>query len=148
MQQSTNIYQKARESAGFTQERAAELIGVSITSIKEYEGDRRKPPDHVVGQMIDIYHSPHLAVQHIRAASQIGCALIPEMDEKELAAAALNFFDAIPDLEGIRTRLIKMAKDNTIDTTERPIFDADMEMLGALVKSYYELKFHKHGKEG
>ena len=40
-----NIYQAAREAAGMTQERAAELIGLSVESIRSYETEKRIPAD-------------------------------------------------------------------------------------------------------
>lgn len=38
-----NIYQAAREAAGMTQERAAELIGLSVESIRSYETEKKNP---------------------------------------------------------------------------------------------------------
>ena len=43
-----NIYQAAREAAGMTQERAAELIGLSVESIRSYETEKRIPADETV----------------------------------------------------------------------------------------------------
>ena len=39
-----NIYQLSREAAGYTQEKAAELIGISVESLRSYELDKRIPP--------------------------------------------------------------------------------------------------------
>lgn len=39
----TNIYQNARKVAGLTQERAAELLGLSPRSLTDYEGGLRLP---------------------------------------------------------------------------------------------------------
>ena len=39
-----NIYKAARRAAGFTQERASELLGVSVRSLADYETGQRLPP--------------------------------------------------------------------------------------------------------
>lgn len=39
-----NIYKAARRTTNLTQEAAAEWIGVSVESIRAYEGARRIPP--------------------------------------------------------------------------------------------------------
>ena len=56
-----NIYQTARECAGYTQENAAGRLGLSVESIRAYEGGKRIPPDHVVLRMIEVYSTPYLA---------------------------------------------------------------------------------------
>ena len=50
-----NIYQAAREAAGMTQERASELIGLSVESIRNYETEKRIPADETVIKMAEIY---------------------------------------------------------------------------------------------
>ena len=61
-----NIYQSARMAAGLTQEKAAELLNISVESIRAYETDKRVPPNQIVSDMTDIYQTPHLALQHLR----------------------------------------------------------------------------------
>ena len=46
-----NIYKAARRAAGFTQEHAAELLGVSVRSVADYETGQRLPPNDVVDRM-------------------------------------------------------------------------------------------------
>jgi transcriptional regulator with XRE-family HTH domain len=141
--QSTNIYQRARDGAGITQERAAELIGISVESIKAYEGDRRIPPDSVVVSMIDVCNAPFLGQQHLRKASEIGRDIIPEVSEKQLAEAVCAFFASIPDLDKMRSQLISIAADGKIAPDEREPFDTIMDGLGHMVKSIFDLRYHK-----
>ena len=49
-----NIYKTARQTAGMTQERWAELIGVSADSVRLYESGRGLPSDEVVARMAEI----------------------------------------------------------------------------------------------
>ena len=48
----TNIYQNARKAAGLTQERAAELMGLSARSLADYEAGLRLPPNDVADRMV------------------------------------------------------------------------------------------------
>lgn len=146
MQESTNIYQRARERKGITQERAAERLGISVESVKAYEGDRRLPPDGVVKAMVDVYDYEYLAYQHLARSSELGRALLPKTKEKRLAEAALSLLDAIPDLDQLRTDLIAIAKDGRIDDDEWPVFSQCMSSLEDLSRAYYELKFHRAGE--
>ena len=38
-----NIYKNARKSAGMTQEKAAQLLNVSVDSLRDYEQSQRPP---------------------------------------------------------------------------------------------------------
>ena len=61
-----NIYKICRKSAGFTQEAAAERLGISVESLRAYETGQRVPPDEVVETMSDLYNALHLIVRHVR----------------------------------------------------------------------------------
>ena len=71
---SRNIYQTARKSAGLTQEAAAERLAVSLTSLRAYEGGERVPAGDVVARMCIVYDTQFLGVQHLQAFG----ALLPE----------------------------------------------------------------------
>ena len=60
-----NIYQKARDISGYTQERAAELLDLSVESIRAYETDKTLPNPRTVMQMVQIYGVQHLSYQHL-----------------------------------------------------------------------------------
>lgn len=45
----------ARKSAGFSQEAVAELCGVSVRSISDYETGRTSVPDDIAAKMVKIY---------------------------------------------------------------------------------------------
>ncbi len=40
-----NIYKNARRAAGYTQETAAEQLGLSVESVRAYETGQRIPPN-------------------------------------------------------------------------------------------------------
>ena len=47
-----NIYQAARKVAGLTQEKAAEMIGISVRSLADYETGVRIPSNATVELMV------------------------------------------------------------------------------------------------
>ena len=71
-----NIYKSARSRAGLTQERAAEMLALSVESVKAYETGVRVPPDATVSAMAEVYGLPGLRLEHARATDELG--IIPE----------------------------------------------------------------------
>ena len=67
-----NLYQRARLSTGLTQERAAELLGLSPESLKQYEGGKTVPKDETVAKMVEAYSCPWLALEHAQATDTLG----------------------------------------------------------------------------
>lgn len=55
-----NLYQRARKATYFSQEEAAELLGLSAESMKQYESGRRTPSDDTVHRMAELYNLPWL----------------------------------------------------------------------------------------
>ena len=100
-----NIYQIARESVGITQEKAAELIDISVESIRAYESGRRIPPGYIVIRMVDIYDARYLAYQHLKA-EEVGQKFLPEIDIKDLPSAILRLQKEVTDFLKSRDELI------------------------------------------
>ena len=138
-----NIYQIARESAGITQEKAAELLDISVESMRAYEGFKRIPPNKVVVGMIEIYDSRYLAYQHIKNASEDLQGYIPNIDIKDLPSAILKLQKEVTDFIKVRDELIDITCDGVIDNEERPRYDIIMKELDDIVTAIMSLKFVK-----
>lgn len=128
-----NIYKRARESAGLTQERAAEFLDLSVESLRAYETNRRMPANDTVAEMADLYHTPHLPIQHLRN-DPLALPYLPTLGPMTLEQATLrvcrifnNFIKA-----GKLDQLIAIAEDGVIDAQERPVFDEIMRELGEI----------------
>lgn len=141
MRECRNIYQTARESSGYTQEKAAELIGVSVESIRAYESGRRIPPTHIVVNMVDVYGTQYLAYQHLRNADDIANLYLPDVDVANMSAAVLRLLKEVSDFVGKEQELIEITCDGIIDENERPRFDEIMRELNDIVQAYFSLKF-------
>lgn len=120
-----NIYQNARKVAGLTQERAAELLGLSVRSLADYESGLRLPPNDVADRMVTAYNSQLLAVQHLRASTQFARNLLPDVREMALPEAVLTLVDAVYSFADDRLdrELIDIARDGVISEDERERFD-------------------------
>ena len=134
-----NIYKICRKSAGFTQEAAAERLGISVESLRAYETGQRVPPDEVVETMSDLYNALHLIVRHVRERNAMYSRVVPEVSAK-LTNRIYAFADSHAD-----RRLMQMAEDNVIDSAERPEFDAIMEDLQGIVEAAMAVRYAKQG---
>lgn len=140
-----NIYKTSRKAAGFTQEAAAERLGISVESLRAYETGQRVPPDDVVELMSILYNALHLAFQHIRENNAMYGRVAPEVPQcsvLEASARLTNRIYAFADSHADR-RLMRMAEDNVIDPVERPEFDAILEELQEIVEAALALRCAK-----
>ena len=144
---SRNIYKAAREAAGYTQERAAEMLGISETSIRAYETGHRLPPAEVVDLMVTVYDSQYLAVQFLRESADLAKSVLPEVEQVRLPEAVMELVDAIYQFaDAHRDRqLISIAKDGVIDENERPEFDSIAAELQEIVKAAMAVRYAKQG---
>lgn len=114
-----NIYQVAREAAGLTQERAAELIGLSVESVRTYEAEKRVPGDDTVIKMVDIYNANYLAYQHLKYKTQVGNMILPKVCEMPLSEAALRMIHELNDCMEYQTAIVEIAMDGKVDESEK-----------------------------
>lgn len=147
-----NIYKTCRKAAGFTQEAAAERLGISVESLRAYETGQRVPADDMVDLMSILYNSMYLIVQHSREKSAMYRSVVPEVQPRtvlEASAKLTNRIFAFADSHADR-RLLRIAEDNVIDAGERVEFDSIMEDLQEIVEAALELRCANQicGKEG
>lgn len=130
----TNIYQSARKIAGLTQERAAELLGLSTRSLADYESGLRLPPNDVADRMVTAYNSQLLAVQHLRNSTQFARDLLPDVQTMALPEAVLTLVDAVYSFADDRLdrELIDIARDGVISADERERFDRVIDKIRAI----------------
>lgn len=135
-----NIYQIARESAGITQERAAELINVSVESVRAYESGRRIPPDDVVIHMIEVYNAQYLAYQHLKTSAEVGRRYLPDIEIKDLPAAILKLEKEVSDFLKCQDELINITYDGAITADELPRYNQILHELDDITAAIWTLK--------
>ena len=141
-EKSRNIYKTCRQAAGFTQEAAAERLGISVESVRAYETGQRIPPNEVVELMVILYNAQHLAYQHLRETNTLYNSVVPEIQPRtvlEASAKLTNRIFAFAESHADR-RLLRIAEDNVIAPAEREEFDSIMEDLQEIVEAALELR--------
>ena len=137
-----NIYKTCRKAAGFTQEAAAERLGVSVESVRAYETGQRIPPTHVVRQIAVLYNAVSLGLQHLQETDDLYSSVVPEIRPRSVLEASAKLTNRIFSFAESHAdrRLLRIAEDNVIDTQERPEFDAILEDLQEIVEAALELR--------
>lgn len=143
MQASKNIYQIARESAGMTQEKAAELLNISVDSIRAYEGGKRIPQDKTVIKMIEIYNAQYLAYQHLKTSAEVGQKYLPNIEITQLPVAILKLQKELNDFINFEDLLIDIGSDGRVDPDEADDFNRIIKELDGVTEAIMCLKFSK-----
>lgn len=115
---SGNIYRQARETAGMTQQRWAEMLGVSNEAVKQYAAGGYTPADDVVLAMADISGLQILGTWHLRRKSAIGAGVIPDVE-----------------------RLLLIAADGRVDAGEEERFREIVQDLGPLIQAAMQIDY-------
>lgn len=138
---SRNIYQTARECKGLTQEKSAELLNISVESLRSYEGDKRFPPNDVVEIMCDIYGTQFLAYQHLKKTAKGLAKVLPQAEKKELPVAVLNLIKELTEAVSLRDKLIEISIDGKITDDEIETFNRILKEFGELKNAIATLEF-------
>ena len=135
------IYRTCREQAGLTQEQAAEGLNCSVRQLARYEAGEAPVPDDIAYQMVVLYDSQLLAVQHLRLVSHVAAKILPPVTVLDLPRAAIRIINLVRKFaERHREReLLDIAEDGVISPEERPLFDQIMAELQELVRAIMEL---------
>ena len=137
------IFKNARNTAGLTQERWAETLGVSVDAVQNYEYGRNFPTEETVLLMADISGYKILPYQYMSMKSRIGGEILPELEERvSLPKAVLRLMVVLKDLQDLWTpKLMRMAADGKITEDEAAQFKGCMNQLTELTKCVYDLKY-------
>lgn len=137
-----NIYQDARRTAGLTQERWAELLGISVDAVRQYETDRILPSDEVVLRMAEAAGQQIICYWHLIHKSRVAASLLPELDRKRLPEAVLSLLVAVRNFQdGGMRELTRIAADGKISPEEQADYMTAMEQLQSVVREALHLQF-------
>ena len=78
MENSVLPYGPSRKLAGYTQERAAEKLGISCRCLCDYETGVRPVPNQIADLMVIAYNDQMLAVQHLRISAPAVNDILPD----------------------------------------------------------------------
>ena len=142
-ERSGNIYRNARQTAGLTQERWAEYLGISPEAVRQYEGGIIMPSDEVVLKMAEVSGMHILAYWHLVRKSRLAAKILPELEEqKGLPEAVLGLLIQLDDFreDGMK-KLVRIAADGKIDEDETEEYLRILDQLRELLRRGYELSF-------
>lgn len=142
-----NAYRISRMTAGVTQERWAEMLGVSVESVRHWEAGDYLPSDSTVQMMAEISGYTILGLQHLRARSELARNEIPEVEPASLSEAVLRLLVAIKALQPQVDELLMIASDNRIDDNESEIFEQILDDLDDVVRAALLVKHSEKGEE-
>ena len=139
-----NIYKIARRTAGFTQEAAAERLGISVESVRAYEIGQRIPPNDIVNAMVSCYGTQHLAVQYLQENNVLFGQVIPQLEERSVLEVTVRIYNRLRRFQKDNRldRLLAIAEDGIIDDQERPEFEAIIADLRQIIQSGLELEVY------
>ena len=135
-----NIYQSARRAARLTQEQAAELLDISVESVKAYELGGRLPPNSTVARMVEIYGTPWLAMAHLQT-TESPLEVLPPVRVQGLSTATLFLIDKATALSDEYRKLVQIAADGRIDETEEADFEAIKAAIRDMIQACYQLLY-------
>ena len=138
-----NIYRQARETAGMTQQRWAEMLGVSTEAVKQYEAGGYTPADDVVLSMADLSGLQILGTWHLRRKSAVASSLLPEVSRLPLAQAVVQLLAAIRDFEAAHDAdaLLRISADGRVAPDEEERFRAVVRDLRPLIAAAMQIDF-------
>lgn len=143
-----NIYKTARITAGHTQERWAELLGVSAESVRLYETGKYLPSDEIVTRMSEVAVMPVLCYWHLKNKSGVANDLLPDVATVPLPQAVLQLLVEIRNFKEDLDTLLVIAADGYIDNSEKDRFADIVDALDGIIKASWTVKYSEGGPHG
>jgi len=145
-----NIYQSARRTAGLTQERWAEVLGISVEAVRLYETGQNMPGDGVVLRMAEVAGQHIICYWHLLNKSRVAAGILPEITEKALPEAVLDLLVKLRNFsEDGMQELLRIAADGEVSPEEREAYDFALRQLRAVVAAGLHVEYAKGGgKDG
>ena len=147
--ENNNVYFKARKRAAtyneelYSREGAAELIGISVTTLADYElGNTKVVPVDKVVIMADLYNSPELIAGYCMRECPVHGFLPLATEERSIQGIALRLLKRFneDDLKAMKEDLIDITEDGIISEDEVPRLKAILETLDKMAETISEMK--------
>ena len=94
-------------------------------------------PDDIAYQMVVLYDSQMLEVQHLRLVSQVAADLLPPIAEVNLSMASLTLINRATELADNYRRMMQIAEDDRIDEKERLDYQIIQESVRAVIAASF-----------
>lgn len=147
--ENNNVYFKARKKAAaynerlYSREGAAELLGISVSTLADYElGNTKVVPVDKVVLMADLYNSPELITGYCMRECPVHGFLPLATEEKSIQGIALRLLKRFNEneLEHMKEDLIEITEDGIISREELPKLKVILEKLEKIAEIISEMK--------
>lgn len=129
-----NLYFNARRTAGLTQERWAEALGISVESVRLYESGANMPSDEIALRMAEVAGQQIICYWHLLQKSKAAAQLLPQLEKKPLPESVLNLLVKMHGfLEDGMQDMARIAADGHVDQEERKAYNRAMQQLRELL---------------
>lgn len=144
----TNIYFQCRKQASTynsvvcSRESASEQLGISVSTLANYELGITTPPVDIVVKMADLYNAPEILNHYCKTCCPIGRSMSIATDVKSLELATIRVIKRLDekDIKNIRQELTDIADDGQITEDEEDRLDSILQKLDDLATVISELK--------
>lgn len=149
MKENNNVYFKARKEAAlyneklFSREGAAELIGISVSTLADYElGNTKVVPVDKVMLMADLYNAPELKHGYCKYECPIGKSMPIATKIKGIEGIALRMIQEFDSdrLKDMKNSLVSIAADGVISEDEKPELERILKRLDDMAVVISEMK--------
>lgn len=137
----TNIYKNARQTAGLTQERWAEQLGVTADTVRLYESGRNYPSDEVAARMAEVAGMPVLGYWHLKLKSALANDALPDVARVPLPQAVVGLLAAMDTVQPQVKELLMIARDGIVDAGETELFEDILDDLEDVVTAALAVKY-------
>ena len=142
-----NLYYNARRTAGLTQERWAEVLGISVESVRLYESGVNMPSDEIALRMAEVTGQQIICYWHLLQKSKAAAQLLPKLEKKRLPEAVLDLLVKIRDFsESGMQDLVRIAADGRVAPEEYEPYSYAMQQLRELLAAGLHVEYAE--KEG
>ncbi|MDK2811079.1 MAG: hypothetical protein PWR27_1788 [Petroclostridium sp.] len=142
-----NIYCRCRKEAAKyndklnSREGAAELLGVSVSSLADYElGNTKVVPVDKVVLMADLYNAPEIKNYYCTNECPIGRNTVPKLEIEELDRLTIKVLSSLRFIDDIKDKLIDIAADGVITEHEKPALEEILRALDQIAVYSQELR--------
>ena len=149
MKENDNVYFRARKNAAiyndklYSREGASELIGVSSSTLADYElGVTKVVPVDKVVIMADLYNCPELKTGYCKHECPIGKTMPIATQVKSIEGIALRIireFDS-EKIKAMEQSLVDIAEDGIISEDEKPVLADILRRLDVMAEAISEMK--------
>ncbi|MGN0400010.1 MAG: helix-turn-helix domain-containing protein [Blautia sp.] len=143
-----NPYRECRKKAAIyndalsSMERAAEMLGVSVSTLSNYELGVTVPPVDIIIVMADLYRAPQLKTMYCKNECLIGRCMPIAVDAGRIDNIVLRIVKQFGEsrIEDLKDKLIEIAEDGKVSKEEAKELNDICGELDELVKTVWELK--------